>query len=757
MRRIKSLAICLVVVTAVFAKSETATFGLMERIIPGYSKQFIIENIPKQNGDDVFEIESKGNKIVLRGSTGVAQATAFHYYLKYTCNAHVSWTGDQLKLPKLLPMPRENIRQVINGKYRVYMNYCTFSYSAPWWDWKRWEREIDLMAMNGINMPLMVTGLEAVWYNTLLKFKFTDLEARTFLAGPAHIAWQWMQNLQSYGGPLPKSWIDSHLKLGKKILAREQEFGMTPIMQGFSGYVPREIMPKYPNAKIVLQRGWGGFNKGPAQIDPNDPFFLEFGKMFLMERERLFGPCVFYAADPFHESKPPVNTPEYLSSVGKTIHNLFKMMNKDAVWVMQGWDIYKEIVQAVPKSDLIILDLSGGLHKKHENFWGYPFVYGTLHNFGGRINMHGDLKYSADNQYEIIKKYADNVSGQGFFMEGIEQNQVFYDLAFEMLWRSGKIDVVKWLNDYANRRYGYYSINAHKAWSLLYNGPYKPGTNGVENSSIIAARPELDVNKSGPNQGFSIPYSESQLYNAMSLLLLDKELLKASKPYRFDLVDLQRQIMSNLGQTIYKAAMIEYKDKNYDKFKFHTNQFLELLSDLDVLLRSTSIYNFDKWINDARSWGRNKYEKNLFEKDATSLVTYWGYADSKEPRIFDYSWREWSGLIDGYYKVRWKMFFDMLAHNLQNRIEYDDSKLPKSYERAGFRSNGFYVKMADFEENYSLVYEKVRNPIVQGDEIQLVNVYFAKYKKLFELYKENNLPNRLMDNKVINTNENLGN
>lgn len=32
------------------------------------------------------------------------------------------------------------------------------SYSSTWWDWPRWEREIDWMAMNGINLPLAFTG-----------------------------------------------------------------------------------------------------------------------------------------------------------------------------------------------------------------------------------------------------------------------------------------------------------------------------------------------------------------------------------------------------------------------------------------------------------------------------------------------------------------------------------------------------------------------------------------------------------------------
>lgn len=230
-----------------------AAYDLIERVTPGYGNQFQLELIDSENGKDVYEIGSQNGKVLLRGNNPVALATAYNQYLKYTCHAHVSWFGDQLNLPQTLPLPAETTRNIINGKYRVYMNYCTVSYSAAWWDWERWQRELDYMAMNSINMPLSVVGLEAVWYNTLLKHRFTDEEARHFLAGPAHAAWQWMQNLQDYGGPLPKSWIDSHIRLGKQIIQRELELGMQPIQQGFSGYVPRELKAKYPHAKIQQQ------------------------------------------------------------------------------------------------------------------------------------------------------------------------------------------------------------------------------------------------------------------------------------------------------------------------------------------------------------------------------------------------------------------------------------------------------------------------------------------------------------------------
>ena len=58
------------------------------------------------------------------------------------------------------------------------------------------------MALQGINMPLAVTGLEAVWQSTLRQFKMSDEEIRAFLSSPANLAWQWMTNLEGGWRPV---------------------------------------------------------------------------------------------------------------------------------------------------------------------------------------------------------------------------------------------------------------------------------------------------------------------------------------------------------------------------------------------------------------------------------------------------------------------------------------------------------------------------------------------------------------------------
>lgn len=706
-------------------------YDLIERVTPGYSDQFQLELIPPINGKDCYEIGMEKGKVLLRGNNVISLATAYNQYLKYTCHVHISWVGDQLNLPSKLPLPTKHIKNTIQGKYRVYMNYCTFSYTAPWWDWERWQRELDYMAMNSINMPLAVVGLEAVWYNTLLKYGFTDNEARKFLAGPAHSAWQWMQNLQSYGDPLPKSWIDKHIKLGKKIIERQLEFGMQPIQQGFSGYVPREFKERFPDAKIRLQPSWLAFT-GVASLDPTDPLFIEFGQNFLEEQKKLFGTYGAYAAAPFHESAPPIDTPEYLNAVGRAINKLMKDFDPKAMWIMQSWSIRKHIIEVVPKDNLLILDLDSVKSQQENAFWGYPFIAGNLHSFGGRINLHGDLRLLASNQYADAQKKSPNICGSGLFMEAIQQNPIYYDLAFEMPLHAGEVDIEEWIKAYAGRRYGGKTENAEKAMKCLLEGPYRPGTNGTERSSIIAACPALNVKKSGPNDGLEIPYNPLLLIEAEKYLLRDAELFKNSESYRFDIIDIQRQLMSNLGQLIHKQVAAAFNRKDKQSFALHSGRFLALLHDTDVLLRTRSEYSLDKWLTDARKWGTNKEERDLYERDASALVTIWG-ADN-DPMIFDYSWREWSGLIEGFYAKRWEKFYDMLSDCLETGKNYSEEGLPEAFGRESFRANAFYDSLANWEINYASTTNKVRQPITQGDEIKVAQDMYKKYARLAEKY-----------------------
>jgi len=725
------------------ATAETqisAVKQLLQRRVPAVASHFALSIIPLEAGSAVFEVESTSHgEVALRGSSGVALACGLKWYLSHVCHRQMSWCGSRLELTpsELMPVPQERFRTLLPHRHVAYMNYCTLSYSMAWWDWKRWEWEIDFMAMNGITMPLGMVGLEGVWHSALLRMGLSDEEARQFLVGPAYFAWEWMQNIEGHCGPLPQSWIDSHIALGRRILERERSFGMTPVQQGFSGHVPRLFMTKFPEARIRQQPSWCGF-PGVAQLDPLDPLFQKFGRVFLEEEAKLFGLGGYYAADPFHESKPPsdiaaADLPKYLGSVGHSIHTLFNDIDPSSTWVMQSWSILKEIACAVPKGRLLVLDLAGEKWKTTQGFWGYDFCVGQLHNFGGRINLHGDLARLSSNPFVNAKKeYPGTAMGTGIFMEGIIQNPVFYDLYFDVVWRDKPVVLDEWLKEYVLRRYGVSDGPAIQAWALLREGPYREGTNGVESSSMVAARPALHCKKSGPNAGFVLPYPPKQLIEAWRLLLADENNCEKAEGYRFDIADVGRQVFSNLSQILHKHVIDAFAARDQAGLAKAAAEFIDLLSDIDRLCETRVEYRFGEWLSAARRWGTDHAETSLYDKNASMLVTCWG--PENEPRIFDYSWREWSGLIRSYYIPRWQKFHAMLMQKLTEGQTYSEEGLPEVYGREAWRANPFYSSLADWELEWINAPKDdwKRLNIGSGDEISCAKALYAKWKPILD-------------------------
>lgn len=143
---------------------DEATTLLLKRVLPvDRVEEFVVGKIASTGGRDVFELESKDGKLVVRGNNAVAVASGIHWFLKHKCNSQVSMNYRQISLPRPLPVLEEQVRIETPFEYRYLFNYCTYGYSMPWWGWERWEQMIDYMAFMGVNMPLAMIGQEAVW------------------------------------------------------------------------------------------------------------------------------------------------------------------------------------------------------------------------------------------------------------------------------------------------------------------------------------------------------------------------------------------------------------------------------------------------------------------------------------------------------------------------------------------------------------------------------------------------------------------
>jgi alpha-N-acetylglucosaminidase len=284
---ISLFAISLIAVNAATPPEQVAS-ALVHRILPEKSARFVCETIPSEGGRNVFEIESSDGKIVLRGDNGGSIASALNWYLKYYCLCDTSWCGDQLNLPDPLPVVPEKFRKVSPHEYRYAFNYCSYGYTMAFWDWPRWEREIDLMALHGINTPLMATGAEVVYRNVYRDLGIPQKDIDSFIAAPPFLPWFMMGNIDGWGGPNPREWYDRQEALQKKIMARALELGMKPVLPAFGGHVPAALAQKFPDAKIAKLKSWSGF-PGVRVLDPTDPLFRQLGSRFAKESIKLYG------------------------------------------------------------------------------------------------------------------------------------------------------------------------------------------------------------------------------------------------------------------------------------------------------------------------------------------------------------------------------------------------------------------------------------------------------------------------------------
>jgi alpha-N-acetylglucosaminidase len=655
-------------------KQIEAVQGLISRLLPQHTQLFQLSIIT--SNIDVFELESTNNTITLRGNNGVSLASALHHYLKFYCNSQISWEADHINIPDPAPkVPKIHIETP--NKYRYYMNTCTHGYSAVWWDWARWEREIDWMALHGINMPLAFTGQEKI-----LQKVYNDLGVPTedYFTGPAFLPWNRMGNLNGWAGPLSQEWIEKQFLLAKKILERERAFGMKPVLPSFNGYVPPQLKSKYPTSKIDQLQGWCGF-PGTFYLNPLDPLFYTIGLKITQQVVSEFGTDHYYNVDPFNEEVPPTNETSYLSSVSKALYKPIVDADPSAIWIMQGWFLWNEadfwqppqakaLLNAIPDDRLILLDLwaeEEPIWKKTDSFYGHTFVWNMLHNFGERPGMFGYFNRVQFDPYET-RNQSKYMQGLGLAMEGIHQNPIMYDFLTDQVWRDTPVQLVSWVSDYTKRRYGNVTKGVQNAWSWLSQTVYdlkKHQFGAFE--MMVGFRPSF--------RSFGQPmYDVKQFRENYGLFLRSGESLRNNNGYRYDLVDMTSQSLNDYASIVHDELITAYNASKVEEVSKHVKRLSEIIQDIDAILMTDKNFMLGPWLAAAKSWSTDPVQIRLSEKNARLQITSWGDAKNE---LAQYAYKMWGGLVSGFYAKRWDIFFKEIMSSLEQKRPFDHGKYEK--------------------------------------------------------------------------------
>lgn len=668
----------MVMLWAIGAHAASPVKGLLERIDKGASQRFVIEL--KQGDRDFFELDYRAGKPVVRGNNYVSIATGIHWYLKYYVGIHLCWGHMHARLPQQLPAVPKPERHETDMRLRFDFNYCTHSYTMAFWDWARWEEEIDWMALHGVNMPLCATGMGSVWRNVLLRLGYTRDEVNDFVAGPAFQSWWLMNNLEGWGGPNPDSWYTRQEELQRRIVRRMREWGIEPVLPGYSGMLPANAKERL-GVDVADPGRWCGYRR-PAFLQPQDPNFQRIARIYYQELTRLYGKARYYSMDPFHEGGNTKGVD--LAAAGKAVWQAMKAVNPKATWVAQAWQAcpHNGMIAEIPEGDMVVLDLysescpqwgdSASIWYRPQGFGKHHWLYCMLLNFGGNVGLHGKMRHVIDEFYKARESsFGRSLKGIGLTMEGTENNPVMYELLTELPWRAGRFDKDEWLRGYLRARYGKLTPGVEKAWMLLSNTIYAcpdGSTQQGTHESVFCARPSLNAYQVSSWSCMADYYQPMDIIRAANDIVAEADAYRGNADFEYDLVDIVRQAVAEKGRLVYPVVVAAYKAADKELFASASARFLNLILLQDRLLATHSNFKVGRWIGNARRMGATAAESDLYEWNARVQVATWGNRHAAEQGgLHDYAHKEWNGMLRDYYYIRWKAYFDELAGRLEGK------------------------------------------------------------------------------------------
>ena len=328
--------------------------------------------------------------------------------------------------------------------------------------------------------------------------------------------------------------------------------------------------------------------------------------------------------------------------------------------------------------------------------------------------MSGDLKEVEKRMENTFVKGGANMKGVGSTTEGFGVNPIMYEYVFDKAWSDGPVDVVNWVNNWSERRFGEENDTVRRAWNILLNTSYS-GAAGLGRATLTNARPGLKGHNSWTTNP-TINYDNRDLLKAWELLTEPR--VKAPAVYYYDVVNVGRQVLGNYFSVLRDRFTDSYNNKDIDGLKKYGNAMLSLLDDMDTLLATNQNFLLGDWIASARGLGINEKEKNYFETDARKIITVWG-----EPgrHLTDYANRSLAGLTKTYYKGRWNLFVDQVEHDVRYNVSFDSLAFTKALTR--------------FEDKWSRGHDHFPST-PSGDCMKISRMLIKKYAKDITEVKE---------------------
>eukprot|EP00035_Acanthoeca_spectabilis_P028652 m.471561 g.471561 ORF g.471561 m.471561 type:complete len:835 (-) comp31250_c0_seq1:128-2632(-) len=727
------------------------------------------------------------------GTSGVELTRGVATYLRAHCNMSFAWArtgGNQVQWPTTWPvLSGTTVTTYRNTEYSYFQNVVASSYTFAFYGWPEWEALIDWQALTGINLALAYTGQEEVYRKTFAHFGVNSSQFGNWSNGPAWLAWSRGQSMHGVGGNpgppgggpgLDEQWMSGQAALQRLILARMRSLGIVPILPAFQGNIPPIMTALFPTANISLQ---GGGRHYAAWLDATDPLFQRIADVYMQTLIADYGTDSWYEADGyFAAGRPPWMLNSALRPRGSTPtaargyastergggtppldpgieanaeaharHAYAGMTATDpkAIWMYQGWILggqfsyIKGMSRAVPAGRLVISDMwceFGPIWSSLDppfSFYGVPFIWGVLHNFGGNVGMWGSVDTLNRGPFEAFAN-ATSVAGVGIFPEGIDQNTPYYQFLYDVNWANhGPLDLATWWHRFATERYGRGDARAARAWALLAESVYgetqQVGPGGARGMYQEKARDGITSYPFGGPEVAVQPlwYNATKVKEAWALLQAVAEDAAATpdgvpSTLRYDLANTAREVLAKLGNPL--ITQIE-SATTVLAVGTHTKTLTTLVADTDELLCAVPDFTLGWWIAAARRLGASDPGRDALEWAARAQPSTWlpacpkkdwptsnttGSTCGAQADLADYSNKQWGGLLGPFYAKRQLCYASTVK---ESGLPVDFAAYQTCIDQAAW----------DFQHDFGGASDKICGPAPVGDAVAISAKLLKKY------------------------------
>ncbi|KAL1408332.1 hypothetical protein Q8F55_005140 [Vanrija albida] len=658
--------------------------ALVERRLPASMHDkftFVLDPSAKSDKFDAYAVSARGGHVTITSATTPGLSRGLLAYLR-TLGGDMFWSGDTFTDALA---PRIADAELTGGAWaevRYFLNIVAHSYTLAYYDWPAWERLLDWAALHGITMPLAVGGQEAVWLEVFRDFGLEDADILTYLPSAGFKAWMYMGNTHgSWTQRVSLEYVAAQWELQKRVVARMVAFGMTPVLPGFSGFVPAALQDKLGGPEFLLASRW---NDMPDEyscnsaLEPTWDSFATVQAAFLRKQQALYGGWTshHYAVDLYNELHPSSTDPAYLAANARATMDSLKAADPHAVWVMQAWCFRDDVAHWPPEAvqgflsgttqdEHLILDLAAEhmpYWDRSANYHGKRWVWCTLHDYGQNHGLFGALDAYAAGLADARKR-GGNLVGIGLAPEGLDQNEVVYQRALDAGWDEGA-DLGAWLGAWVARRYqlspGARDTPAHAAWAELAASAYSSNDARVHGvyRSVFDMVPALGMlGKGGHFFGTIIPYDPAGVVRALDHLLAAEN---TSPAFFYDLVDVARQALLNAGVPFYTALISAWNARDAAGIRTQAALIADLLRDVDALLATNERHLLAPWIAAARAHAATEADADALELDARNQILLWGTGSATPWGLDRYAAKHWHGVVGTAYARSWELFAEYL-------------------------------------------------------------------------------------------------